>query len=129
MSHIKQTHPLGTTIVAVLIIIFGLAEIITGFTHNFLGVISTAQATVSTYGGAGVGAIYAVGGFFLLAIKKWAAVVAEVCLILVIVGRISLVIFGLYPLNSFSQTFSIIAGTAIAILFAIYIAFKWKLFR
>jgi hypothetical protein len=53
--------------------------------------------------------------------KKWATIVAEACLVLVVIGRISLVAFGLYPLNSFLQTFSIIVGTTLAIFFAIYI--------
>ena len=61
--------------------------------------------------------------------KRWAAIVAEVCLVLVVIGRISLVIFGLYPLNSSLQTFSIIVGTALAIFFAIYIGAKWKCFK
>jgi hypothetical protein len=120
---------LGITIVAVLMIVFGLAEIATGFTHNFFGLISTAGAAASTYGGAGVGALYAIGGLFLLSMKKWAAIVAEICLILVALGRVALVVVGLYPLNSFLQAFSIIVGTAIAIFFAIYIGAKWKYFN
>ncbi len=44
-------------------------------------------------------------------------------------GRIALVIFGLYPLDSFRQTFGIVAGTAIAVAFAIYIGSKLKSFR
>jgi hypothetical protein len=125
----NQNRPVGIVVVAVLMVIFGLAEIATGFTHNFLGLVSTATANASTYGGVIVGALYAIGGFFLLAMKKWAAAIAEGCLILVITGRISLVAFGLYPLNSFLQTFSIIVGTALAIFFAIYIGVKWKYFK
>ena len=125
----KANRHIGITIVAVLMIIFGLAEVATGFTHNFLGLISTAEAAASTYGGVGVGALYAIGGLFLLSMKKWAAIVAEICLLLVVLGRVSLVVVGLYPLNSFLQTFSIIVGTAIAVIFAIYIGVKRKSFR
>ncbi|MGB7957717.1 MAG: hypothetical protein WCF77_02645 [Minisyncoccia bacterium] len=121
--------PVDIIIVAVLMIIFGLAEITTGFTHNFLGLLSTASVAASTFGGVGVGALYAIGGFFLLTTKKWAAVIAEICLILVVVGRVSLVALGYYPLNSFLQTFSITIGTAIAIFFAIYVGVKWKSFN
>jgi hypothetical protein len=120
--------PTDIVIIAVLMVVFGLAEIVTGFTHSFLGLLSTASAVASTFGGVGIGAFYAIGGFFLLTTKKWAAIVAEICLILVIVGRISLVAFGYYPLNSFLQTFSIIIGTAIAIFFAIYIGVRWRYF-
>jgi hypothetical protein len=123
-----KKHPTDIVIIAVLMVVFGLAEIVTGFTHSFLGLLSTASAVASTFGGVGIGAFYAIGGFFLLTTKKWAAIVAEICLILVIVGRISLVAFGYYPLNSFLQTFSIIIGTAIAIFFAIYIGVRWRYF-
>jgi hypothetical protein len=129
MQTIIQKRPIGIIVVAALMVIFGLAEIATGFSHNFFGIISTASAEASTYGGVGVGVLYAVGGLFLLTMKRYAAVIAEICLILVILGRVSLVVFGLYPLNSFLQTFSIIIGTAIAIIFAIYIPLKWVSFK
>ena len=110
-------------------IVFGLAEIATGFTHNFLGLISTAEATASTYGAVVIGTLYALGGLLILTMKKWAAILAEICLVFVILGRTSLVIAGLYPVNSFLQTFSIIVGTTIAIVFLIYIGVKQKSFK
>src|ERR1039457_6389999 len=113
MEKINQDRHLGITIVASLMILFGLAEVATGFTHNFLGLVSTASATASTYGGVGIGALYAIGGMFLFIMKKWAAIIAEICLLFVVLGRITLVVTGLYPLNSFMQTFSIIVGTLI----------------
>ena len=119
----------GITIVAVLMIIFGLAEVATGFTHNFLGLVSTAEADASTYGAVIVGGFYAIGGLLVLIMKKWAAKLAEACLILVVLGRVALVITGLYPLNSLLQTTAIIIGTALAIYFAIYIGLKWRYFR
>jgi hypothetical protein len=61
--------------------------------------------------------------------RKWAAWVAELCLVLVVAGRIALVVTGLYPLTSFLQDFSIIVGTAIAIIFSAYIGMKWKSFK
>jgi hypothetical protein len=80
----NQNRPTGIVVVAVLMVIFGLAEIATGFTHNFLGVLSTASVAVSTFWGMGIGALYAIGGIFLLTMKRWAAIVAEACLIFVI---------------------------------------------
>ena len=44
-------------------------------------------------------------------------------------GRIGMVLAGLYPLNSFKQTFAIVVGTAIALFFAIYVALKLKYFE
>ena len=128
ISNMNQKRPWGIMLVAVLMIIFGLAEVATGFTHNFLGLISTTDLMLATYGAATVGALYAIGGLLLLTMKKWAAWLAMVCLVLVIVGRIVLVLTGLYPLTSFLQDISILIGTAIAVIFAIYIGLKLKLF-
>jgi hypothetical protein len=125
----QTRRPLGITIVAALMILFGVAEIATGFTHNFLGQISISDAALSTYLGAGIGALYAFGGLFILTMRKSAAGLALICLAVVIIGRIVLVATGLFPLSSFEQTFAIVVGTTVAIIFAIYIGLKWKTFR
>jgi hypothetical protein len=109
-------------------ILFGFAELVTGFTHNFFG-ISTTPGLISAYLAAGIGALYAVAGFLILTMRKWAAGLALVCLAIVILGRVALVVAGLFPVNSFEQTFAIVAGTSIAIIFAIYIGLKWKSYR
>ena len=124
----NPSRPRGITIVAILMIIFGLAEIVTGFKHNFFGVTTTLGA-VSAFLGVGIGALYAVGGVLILTMKKWAAGLALGCLAVVIIGRVAMVVTGLFPLNSFEQTFAIVAGTVIAAVFAVYIGLKWKSFR
>jgi quercetin dioxygenase-like cupin family protein len=124
--HRSTARPIGLNVVAVLMVIFGVAEVATGFTHSFLGLISTAEGTGSTYGGAGIGALYALGGFFLFANRTWTLAVTETCLVLVILGRLLLVASGLYPVDSFLQTFSIITGSAIAVVFAIYVGMEWR---
>ena len=124
-----QRRPRAITIIAVLMVLFGSAEVVTGFTHNFLGLISTTNNSLATYGAAGVGALYAVGGFLLLRTTKRAAALALACLIAVVLGRVALVSTGLYPLNTFLQIFSIVVGTLIAVAFAIYIAAKWHSFK
>ena len=58
-------------------ILFGLAEVRTGFTHNFLSLISTTNIALATYGAAGVGALYAMGGLLLLTMKKRAVVLGR----------------------------------------------------
>lgn len=121
--------PWGVTLVAVLMILFGLAEVATGFTHSFLGLISTADVTLATYGAAIVGALYAVGGLLLLTMKKQAARLAMACLVLVIIGRVALILTGLYQLTSFLQDLSIIVGTALAVIFAVYIGQKSEAFK
>jgi hypothetical protein len=61
--------------------------------------------------------------------KRWAATFALVLLGADIVGRVALVLTGLYPTDSFKNTFSIIAGTIIVVIVALYIGWKWKSFE
>jgi len=119
--------PLGVTIVATLMIIFGTAEIATGFRHRFLG-ISTSANLNATLAGAGIGALYLVAGLLVMTMKRRAVDLVLVCLAFVIVGRCIMVFTGVFPVNSPEQTFAIVAGTSIAILFAIYIGLNRKLF-
>ncbi|MGB8214390.1 MAG: hypothetical protein WCE68_12610 [Anaerolineales bacterium] len=126
---VSLTRPLGIFIVAVLMILFGVAEVGTGFTHNFIGMVSTSAASLSTYLGVALGAFYFIGGVLLLPKRRWAAVVAIVLLCGDVIGRIGMVAAGLYPLNSFRQTFAIVVGTAIAVYFAVYILLRWKEFK
>jgi hypothetical protein len=108
--------------------VFGLAEVVAGFTHQFFG-LTTTQISISTYVGAALGLFYFTGGLLLLIKKSWAAVLALGLLCGDVLGRIAMVIFGLYPVNSFRQTFGIVVGTAIAAFFAIYIGLKLRSFR
>jgi hypothetical protein len=123
----NEARPLGIVIVAVLMLIFGLAEVVTGFRHDFFG-LTTAQVNISTYLGVALGLFYFIGGLLILTKKKWAAVTAIVLLCGDVLGRIIMVAAGLYLLNSFRQTFAIVVGTAIAAFFAVYIGLKLKHF-
>ncbi len=115
-------------VIAVLMILFGLAEVITSFTHNFFGV-NTAEGTASTVAGAAVGLLYVLSGIAILPMRKWGAVVAIVCLVADVAGRVAMVATGLYPLDSSRQTVAIILGTLIAAIFAVYIGLRWKSFK
>jgi hypothetical protein len=128
METLNRNRPLGITVVAVLMIVFGATEVLTGFTHNFFGVLVTQSAT-ATYAGAAIGALYVVAGALVLTMRRWAATAAIVALVADVIGRASMVAAGLFPLTTFKQTFSIVAGTVIAIAFAVYIAVRWKTFR
>jgi hypothetical protein len=123
----KAVHRVALATVAILMILFGLAEIVTGFTHNFFGV-STTRGAFSAYANAGVGALYSVAGILILSMKKRYVAIALGCLALDVVGRIALVATGLFPLNAFRQTGAMIAGTVIVIIFAFCIGSKWKQF-
>jgi uncharacterized membrane protein (UPF0136 family) len=108
-------------------LIFGLAEVVTGFRHDFFG-LTIAQVNISTYLGVTLGLFYFIGGLLILTKKKWAAITAIVLLCGDVIGRIIMVAARLYPLNSFRQTFAIVVGTAIAACFAVYIGMKLKHF-
>ena len=108
-------------------IIFGLAEIVTSFRHEFFG-LTTSQATISIIIGATIGTFYFVSGFLVLTKRKRAAIVAIILFLADAIGRILMVLMGLYPIGVEYQTFGIITGTSIAIFFAIYIGAKLKVF-
>ena len=128
MNPANKDRPRGIIVVAALTIIFGLAEIKSGLTHNFVG-LTTSHAKVSTYLGTSLGVLYIVAGLLILIGKKWAATLAIILLAADVVGRIAMVVTGFYPLNSFLQTFAIIVGTSIAAFFAIYIGKNMKSFK
>src|ERR1035437_8950189 len=108
-------------------IIFGLTEVVTSFRHEFFG-LTTSQATISTIIGATIGAFYFASGFLVLTKRRRAAIVAIILLIADAIGRILMVLIGLYPIGIGYQTFGIITGTSIVIFFAIYVGAKLKVF-
>ena len=124
----NESRPWGITVVATLMILFGVAEVFTGlFLGHRIGV-STANSPVFAYEGPAIGALYVIGGCLLLTGKKWAAGLAEVCLAADVVGRVHLVLTGVYPFVGLAAV-AVVIGTAIAIFFGIYIGLKWKFFR
>ena len=128
MEPLYESRPRGITVVATLMILFGVAEVFTGlFLGHRIGV-SEAKSTVFAYEAPAIGALYFVGGLLLLTGKKWAAGLAEVCLAADVVGRVHLVLTGVYPFIGLAAV-AVVIGTAIAIYFGIYIGLKWRFFR
>jgi hypothetical protein len=128
MEPINESRPRGITVVATLMILFGVAEVFTGlFLGHRIGV-SEANSTVFAYEGPTIGALYVIGGFLLLTGKKWAAGLAEMCLAADVVGRVHLVLTGVYPFVGLAAV-AVVIGTVIAICFGIYIGLKWRFFR
>jgi hypothetical protein len=125
---VNRDRPLGIIIVAVFTILAGGAEVVTGFTLNFFG-ITTSSIAIFTYSSAVIGVFYVAAGFLILTMRKWAAALAIVLLGADIVGRIVLVLTSLYPTASLKNTLSIIAGTIIVVIVALYIGWQWKSFR
>jgi uncharacterized membrane protein (UPF0136 family) len=128
MSLVNQSRPRGITVVSILMILFGLAEVMTSFTHNFFG-ISTARGVFSICAGVMVGALYIVAGLLILSARRWAVIPAMICLGADILGRVAMVLTGLFPVNSFFQMFAIVTGTAIAAAFALCIWSKRNSFQ
>lgn len=124
----RRNRPFGIIIAAVFTIIAGLAEVVTGFTHNFFGITTTSYAIYTSIS-ALIGLCYIAAGLLILTMKKWAAALALVLLGADIVGRLVLIFTGLYPTDSLKNTLSVIAGTVLVALVALYIVWKRKSFR
>jgi len=60
-------------------IVFGLAEVVTGFTHSFFGIVA-GDTIAATYAGVIIGTLYAGSGLLVLTMRKWAAALAIVFL-------------------------------------------------
>jgi len=123
-----RRRPAGVTAVAILMIVFGLAEVTTGFTHRFLG-LSTSRDAISTWAGAAIGVCYAVAGVLVLSMRKRAAGVAIVLLVADVLGRLGMVVLGLYPLDSVRQIAAVSVGTAVVVAVGMYIGLNWAAFR
>jgi hypothetical protein len=123
-----QTLSVGLKVAAALMIIFGLAEILTGFRHEFFG-LTTTQTIISTIIGASIGSFYFISGFLVLSKKRKLAIVVIILLLADTIGRISMVLTGLYSIGVGYQTFAIITGTSIVVILAIYIGLNLKHFK
>jgi hypothetical protein len=66
---VNESRPRGITVVALLMIVFGLAEVTTSFTHRFFGLF-TSKVTISFFLGAAIGVIYALAGLLVLSIEQ-----------------------------------------------------------
>ncbi|HYB38499.1 MAG TPA: hypothetical protein VEF72_24115 [Mycobacterium sp.] len=126
-----QTAPFGRSwdliVVAGFTILAGLAEVVTGFSHTFFG-ITTSAVALFTVAATGIGLSYLASGVLMLTMKKWAATAALALLSIDIVGRILLAVTGLYPTDTAKNTFSLIAGTLVVALVALYVGWKRKSF-
>jgi hypothetical protein len=123
-----ERRPRVLTVVAFVMILFGAVEVVTAFTHHFVG-ISTSPSLLFTASAAAIGLCYAAAGGLILTMKKGPAALAILLLMADILGRLALVVTGLYPLNSLEQIIGIVGGTAIAAIFAIYVRAQWAVFQ
>ncbi len=114
-------------IASVLMMAFGAAEMATSFTHKFFGLTTTA-ATLSTILGTFLGICYFASGVLILSRKKKPAMAAIALLVVDVIGRVLMVIAGLYPVDSALQAFAIVIGTLIVLLFILYVRFEMRHF-
>ena len=112
------------TVVAALMIGFGIAEAVASFRHSFL----TDHIPMAAYLGAGMGVSCVFGAALLFTAKKSAAVMALCLLAVVILGHVAMVVTDLYPTDSVSQLFAIVLRTSIACSFVVAVALKWETF-
>ena len=122
-----MTRPVGVIVASSLMILFGILEVVTGFSHNFVG-ISASTSLAFTVVGATIGAFYSVAGVLTLTMNRRAVLCAMVLLAADVVGRLSLVATGLFPLDSTENTIGIVGGTSIAVVFAIYLGLRFGIF-
>jgi hypothetical protein len=120
-------RPWDLIVVAGFTIVAGLAEVVTGFSHNFFG-IATSGSALFALTATGIGLSYVASGFLMLTMKRWAATVAIILLSIDILGRILLAATGLYPTDTAKNTISFIAGTLIVALVAVYAGWKRRSF-
>ena len=121
-------RPRVITVIAVLMIVFGIAEVVTGLNHNFFGV-TTTQGSASARIGVTLGLLYFAAGVLTLTMRRWAAWLAIGCLVVDVISRLAMVVTGLYPTGSVKQVLAIVVGTALAAVFALYIWHKRDSFQ
>jgi hypothetical protein len=122
----SRARPIGITLVSTFAIICGLGEVVVGITGNYLGILSkNMQPSFST---ALVGAFYSLGGFSLLTMRRWGAVLGILFLGAEILGRVYLVMAGITPSAGF-DAIKILVGGIIALSLVIYVGSKWKEFN
>jgi hypothetical protein len=110
------------TVVAALMLAFGIAEAVAGFRHSLL----TAHIPMATYLGAVMGVSYVFGAALIFTARKSAAVLALCLLAVVILGYVAMVVTDLYPTDSVSQLFAIVLRTSTACSFLVVVALKWE---
>jgi hypothetical protein len=119
--------PRGLAVVASLMVLFGVAEVLTGMDVGwFARAFEIPRSPLFTAVGAAVGALYVLSGLLVLSMRRRAAAVAIALLGLIVVGRIWLVLAGVYPVGSFLPALSVAIGTGIVVVFALYVAWRWR---
>jgi hypothetical protein len=110
-------------VMAALMMVFGAAEVRTGFRHEFLGLRGADSPRFTTIGVA-LGLCYLAAGALVLVYRRRALFAASAILAVDVVGRIGLVLGGEFPVGNARQVLGIAAGTAIAAFFGVVVGLR-----
>jgi surface polysaccharide O-acyltransferase-like enzyme len=116
----QQSFPKGLKTVGILMILFGLVEIMLCLTQNFSGFIS-APVTTPTILSFVISIFSSIAGLLILTKKRNSAFLAIILLALGVIGRIIMVVAGFYPMQSEVQSFAVILETSVAVLFGVHL--------
>jgi hypothetical protein len=117
---------LGILVAGIFAAVAGIGEIVVGFTGNYLGILS--HAIAPSMATAIIGALYSLGGLFILTMRKWGAAIGVICIGAEVLGRIYLVATGIAP-SSGTDAMKIAMGGAIALALIAYVLSQWRAFR
>jgi len=117
-------------VISLLLIVFGIAEIITGIRHEFFGLVTT-RDTITKIVGISLGTCYFFAGVFLIVHKKWSLNIALLLLVIDVIGRLIMSFSGMYPIESIMsmQFVGMFGGTLIAIVFTVFVFIKRKIIK
>ena len=81
--------------IAIAMIVFGTAEVVTGLRHEFFGLV-TSEDMITTVTGVGLGLCYLFAGLLLLCFSKKTLFIAFILLVVDIFGRFVMILSGMY---------------------------------
>ena len=110
--------------IAILLIAFGAAEVITGLRHEFFGLVTSEDAATSIIG-SGLGLCYLFAGVLLLIFSIRTLFISIILLIIDVLGRFIMMFSGMYPMDTTMQIIGMVGGTVIAVIFASFIFVKY----
>ena len=110
--------------IAVAMIVFGIAEVVIGFRHEFFGLVTSENMTTTVIG-MGLGLCYLFAGILLLCFNRKTLFIAFILLTIDVLGRFVMMLTGMYSMDTQMQIVGMAGGTTIAIIFAIFVLVKY----
>jgi hypothetical protein len=111
-----------------LMIVFGVAEVVTAFRHQFF-VIQVHDAALFTPLGAVLGLCYVAAGALVLVDRRRTLTLAGALLAVDVVGRVVLVVTGAFPMETLAQTIGMLIGTMLVACFCVLVVARTRSLR